>query len=622
MDMQSEDYFLNAFCDLIRPCQSFSRTTGMGARTKRLAQHTKKRPSRGPAAPAVTSVALFEQSDSGEPDVACLKDGRQCSVSVEKLESELVVLRADCRRHEDDTDHWRKRYFQRHDEAQKLEGLLSLRDSRIKELELECAKKDAHIDKLQKKIFQLTSERLPLEPTESPDCTTATPSNDQTAASSIPATATVPEKRKRGKQPGAPGFGPKTHEALPVDEEIIYDLDESCCPDCGEQFKEMSTKQSNTVEVAVRAYRRRHFRKKYGHFCKHKEKWVTKRAKGPQRLFPHSQYGISFWVFLLNGKFRLQMPVNRICDLLSQQGLLVSQGTIAAGFKRILKLIKPLIKEIRRYSREEKSHWHIDDTGWKVFVSVEGKKGYRWYLWVFRSDDVCVYIVSPSRARAVPQSHLQDSSGVVSCDRLQANRNLGDFLSYAFCWVHERRHFRELFESYPELQPLCKEFLDLIGSLFHFNKRRLLADDGTVEYATAEARLSDTLARITDRTEECLADSQLHSEMRRVLKGIKKDWDGLFTFFDFPSVPPDNNPAESALRGPVVGRKGYYGSGSEWSAELAADMFTLNATLELNNVRLDQFLTEYLEACAANGGKPPANAASFLPWNRRPPPVD
>ncbi len=35
---------------------------------------------------------------------------------------------------------------------------------------------------------------------------------------------------------------------------------------------------------------------------------VTKRAEGPKRLFPHSRYGISFWVFLLNGKFSLHVP--------------------------------------------------------------------------------------------------------------------------------------------------------------------------------------------------------------------------------------------------------------------------------------------------------------------------
>ncbi|MBV8268916.1 MAG: transposase, partial [Planctomycetaceae bacterium] len=44
-------------------------------------------------------------------------------------------------------------------------------------------------------------------------------------------------------------------------------------------------------------------------------------------------------------------------------------------------------------------------------------------------------------------------------------------------------------------------------------------------------------------------------------------------FGEHPEVPMDNNTAERAERGPVVGRKNYSGSGSVWSGRLAAMMF-------------------------------------------------
>jgi transposase len=507
----------------------------------------------------------------------------------------------------------------RHEEAQKLEGLLSLRDARIAELEQDLAKAKKQIHELRKKLYGSTSEHGPVE---SADSTTESQQSSATSASSTPGPVQEPVKNKRGKRPGAPGFGPQHHESLPIGDEIVYDMDESCCADCGDQWKEMGEQDSHEVEVEVRAYRRKHRRKKYGHFCKAKERWITKRAKGPIKLFPHSTYGISVWVFLLNGKFALQIPVNRLCILLNQKGLRIPPGTIVAGFYRILKLIAPLIAEIKRYSREEKSHWHIDDAGWKTFVKIEGKNTFNWYLWVFRSADVCVYIANPSRAREVPKSHLKDSCGVVSCDRLQSNRKLGDFLEYAFCWVHERRRFRQLLAAYPELRAQCEEFLHLIENLFHQNKQRLLHDDGSKEQQQAQTALSDTLTTIRTRIDEHLNDPKLHSELRSALKGIQADWGGLYFFFDLPAIPPHNNPAEQALRGPVVGRKNYYGSGSKSSAELAAAMFSLNATLTLNNMNLESFLTEYLQACAANGGNPPPNAASFLPWHRKPLPAD
>jgi transposase len=77
----------------------------------------------------------------------------------------------------------------------------------------------------------------------------------------------------------------------------------------------------------------------------------------------------------------------------------------------------------------------------------------------------------------------------------------------------------------------------------------------------------------------------------------------------------DNNRTERTQRGPVVGRKNYYGSGALWSGKLAAMLFSVFATLKLHGINPRQWLSRYLEACAAAGGKVPAHAEDFLPWN-------
>ena len=86
----------------------------------------------------------------------------------------------------------------------------------------------------------------------------------------------------------------------------------------------------------------------------------------------------------------------------------------------------------------------------------------------------------------------------------------------------------------------------------------------------------------------------------------------------------DNNAMERRLRNPALGRKNYYGSGSEWSGRLAAMLFSLLATLDLWGINPRSWLTEYLEACATAGGQAPADLNPFLPWNhaaaRRPEP--
>ena len=80
----------------------------------------------------------------------------------------------------------------------------------------------------------------------------------------------------------------------------------------------------------------------------------------------------------------------------------------------------------------------------------------------------------------------------------------------------------------------------------------------------------------------------------------------------------DNNTAERILRNPVVGRKNYYGSGSVWSAHLAARMFSVLQTVLLWGLNPHHWLTAFLQACAENGGKSPTDLSVFLPWQMAP----
>lgn len=116
-----------------------------------------------------------------------------------------------------------------------------------------------------------------------------------------------------------------------------------------------------------------------------------------------------------------------------------------------------------------------------------------------------------------------------------------------------------------------------------------------------------------------------------MLNSLKEHWEGLQIFVDHPEIPMDNNPAERALRGPVVGRKNFYGSGAQWSGELAVMMFTLFQTLLVWKVNPYTWLGRFFRACAEHGGTALDDVSVFLPWTmneeelesyRRAPPPD
>ena len=64
------------------------------------------------------------------------------------------------------------------------------------------------------------------------------------------------------------------------------------------------------------------------------------------------------------------------------------------------------------------------------------------------------------------------------------------------------------------------------------------------------------------------------SEFGKAVRYMLKRWEGLTRFVEDPRVPLDNNAAERALRGPVVGRKNHYGSRSLRGMQVAALFYT------------------------------------------------
>ena len=104
-----------------------------------------------------------------------------------------------------------------------------------------------------------------------------------------------------------------------------------------------------------------------------------------------------------------------------------------------------------------------------------------------------------------------------------------------------------------------------------------------------------------------LAGGQLAGEPEKILQSMRRHWPGLTVFVDHPHVPMDNNAAERANRPLAVARKNFYGSGSEWSGELACACFTILATLRQQGICPRRYFQAYLEACARQGAglRPP-----------------
>ena len=428
-------------------------------------------------------------------------------------------------------------------------------------------------------------------------------------------------KRKRGQQPGMPIPVPRDQSHLPEHEEI-YDLTDSeqFCSSCGLPLVEMPDTDDTTLieTLEVRGYRRTIRRKKYKRGCRCPGTKGITTAAGPTKLIPYSRYGASVWIHIIIRKYRLQIPVDRILKNLALHGLSIPKGSVGDGLKRLAPLFEPVYEALEQRSRQS-SWWQADETRWNVFETTKNKSTFNWYLWVFASEQSVVYVVDPTRATDVIESHLgRLVEGILLVDRYSAYKayaKRNDGITLAFCWSHARRDFRDAGLKYQRIREWADSWVGRIDELFHLNGLRMQYQPGTVEFTRAEATLAESVNRMKDTLDAECRKRKLHHAQRSVLTSLANHWDGLTVFLTYPQIPMDNNGSERILRTPVVGRKNYYGSVTQWSARFTAVMFSIFETLALWNINELEWLSDYFRACAVAGGSAPEDISAHLPWN-------
>jgi len=510
-----------------------------------------------------------------------------------RYSSRIAELELKVERLQEEADRWKKRYYNEQKRAEKLQGKLELAEVKIKELEALVERQRVQIEQLQQQIYGKKPEALPPVPV-SPD----------------------EPKRARGKQPGSKGNGRRSRSEIdPVD--CIHDFspDERLCGTCGAPYADFSEKTSEEIHIEYKLIRRVHRRKTIRRTCCCPESVRIKTAPGPAKLFKKSLFSVDVWATVMFEKYHLQRPLNRVRQWFESIGLKdVSQGTLTNGLKRLYDkdVFKPLYEEIRQRVSAAK-HQQKDETGWKVFQELEGKTGYAWYLMVTLGNDCSFFEIEPNRSRKIACRTIGEEPVVLSSDCLSIYHNMGDNVTNAWCWAHIRRALLEL-KRIKGYGKISASWVKKVNELYHFNNLRLAASSSD-DFDKYNQQLVQALAEFERQAKRNAKRPGMNPDASKIFRSIAKHWQGLTVFASLQAIPMDNNLSEQALRNAVVGRKTYYGSGAQWSGRLAAQLFTIFASLQQNGIEPRQWLVSYLNVVASNGGEAPTNAISFLPWN-------
>ncbi|MGH3936799.1 MAG: IS66 family transposase [Pseudonocardiaceae bacterium] len=434
-------------------------------------------------------------------------------------------------------------------------------------------------------------------------------------------------QRGRGQRRGGPGHGRRDYSHLETREEI-HDVpaDQRVCACCGIAFEPLGAATSEQIDWRVRVTRIVHRRLRYRRRC---DCPGTRTVTAPPAAnpIPKGLFTSEFLARLLYEKYVLGLPVHRIVRSLAAAGLRVSEGTLCGALKAVAKLLLPLEQAIVERNAQA-VHVHADETTWRVFEQAEGKQGHRWWLWVFLAPDTVVFTMDPTRSTAVLDRHfgIDRAEGalppgrrlVLSTDFYSAYQSLARVqgVDPLWCWAHIRRYFIRAGDAHVQLRSWRDQWVARIADLYLAHRAIAEAEAGSTEHTQARQAFDQALTTMNTVRGEQAAIYSLHPAAKKVLATVDREWDGLVRHRDFPDIPLDNNPAERALRTPVVGRKNYYGSHAEWAAHLAARVWTITATAERNHCEPLEYLTAYLNTCATAGGNAPQGPAlnQFLPW--------
>ena len=441
-------------------------------------------------------------------------------------------------------------------------------------------------------------------------------------------------KRPRGQQPGIKGHGRTDRPDLPQKKEPVNFPEVPICSKCGEAYIADESKEAEIIEVEVKAYKRRIIRSCMKKCCSCKGVPNTITASMPPKVILKSPYGISIWEAVLLTKFHYCQPTNRLLNQYGELGSPISPGSIAGGLKRLKELFQPVYDALYSHQMTE-DRFHNDESSWKVFESIDGKVGNRWWLWVSRSTSVVFFQIAPGRSTDVPVGHFKNIKHqkiIIVCDRYSAYKSLAKQLAFiilAFCWAHVRRDFLDAGKKYPDLEEWVLSWVEKIGELYHINNLRSKEFDQKLPIQWQLASCKEQHEKLVEKMDAIAEerdvfikthnpddpDSDLLSNVKyKILTSLQNHWEGLSVFVDHPEVPMDNNKGERSIRNPVTGRKNFYGSGSLWSSQLAAIMFSIFQTMVLCGLNCNHWLRSYLNACAENHGKAPDDLSSFLPW--------
>ncbi len=379
-----------------------------------------------------------------------------------------------------------------------------------------------------------------------------------------------PDEQTSEKEPQR-GHGPTPQPLLPVVEEPVQKLDEAdcVCPKCGGQLEEWKDRfeEADEIDVVVRQHvRKLKRRQKYQCQCGHIESPLA-----PPKVVPGGRYSNEFALQVVASKHLDHLPLERQVRMMAREGLVATSQALWDQEWALYQLLLPAKERLKEYLLAQ----HVlggDETRWPVF----GKETKNWTMWCVSARQAVMYEILDGRGGAQAELILKEFRGILVVDGYGVYEWLHKEyreIVLAFCWSHVRRHLLDIESGFPME---VKQILDVIAKLFAIESKAISREQLAQLRQTESKTVVNEIYRLLTTT-----PATPGSGLRKAMAYVAARWTGLTRFLHDPDIPLTNNATERAQRGPVVGRKNFYGSHSRRGTEVAALFYSLFESAKL-----------------------------------------
>lgn len=451
----------------------------------------------------------------------------------------------------------------------------------------------ALVDRLQilaKKIAELEGVAAAQAALELPDLRLGAPEDK------APEAAKKPPKKARKPQTG---HGPTPQLDLPVEAEEYYFDELPPCPACGGDMSLWSGQFEESEEITVvETSFKISLQKRAKYTCSCHGAVVT--APGPEKLIPGGRYSPNFAVHSAIEKFCDHIPLARQSRRMKRQGLLATSQTLWDQQKALSDHLEPTWRKLWDLALRE-DILHADETGWKMMGS---KSKPNWTLFGLTTPQLAVYHLASSKSAKAAHEILRGFEGTLVVDGYKVYPIVADLegtIRIAHCWAHADRKFKDAKDPPAQIATMR----GLIAQLYEIEREV----EGSFPGNAAAQQKRQTLR--TERSAQVIETIRetaftfgglRRSTFGKALRYLLAHWDGLTLFLKDPRIALDNNAAERVLRGPVVGRKNFYGNRSKRGAKTAAILYSLIETAKLNGRDPAAYLREAAKAAIRSPG--------------------